>query len=82
MYLDSKIMIEDIFNYKKIDIQLYLKSKGKKISGMKFELVRRVYEINKDDDVNIKFVVNFEFNLVDEKIVLIDFLKIGWIFEI
>lgn len=49
---------------------------------MKFELVRRVYEINKDDDVNIKFVVNFEFNLVDEKIVLIDFLKIGWIFEI
>lgn len=30
MHLDSKTTIEDILNYKKTDIQSYLKSKGKK----------------------------------------------------
>lgn len=79
MHLDSKTTIKDILNYKKTDIQSYLKSKGKKkISGTKLELARRAYETNKDDDVNIKSAVNSEPNLVDEKIVSIDSLKTGW----
>lgn len=82
MHLDSKTTIEDILNYKKTDIQSYLKSKSKKISGTKLELARRAYETNKDDDVNIKSVVNSEPNLVDEKIVSIDSLKTGWTSEI
>ena len=81
MHLDSKTTIKDILNYKKTDIQSYLKSKGKKISGTKLELARRAYETNKDDDVNIKSVVNSEPNLVDEKIVSIDSLKTGWTSE-
>lgn len=82
MHLDSKTTIEDILNYKKTDIQSYLKSKGKKISGTKLELARRAYETNKDDNVNIKSVINSEPNLVDEKIVSIDSLKTGWTSEI
>lgn len=77
MHLDSKTTIEDILNYKKTDIQSYLKSKGKKISGTKLELAKRAYETNKYDDVNIESVVNSDPNLADEKIVPIDSLKTG-----
>lgn len=82
MHLDSKTTIEDILNYKKTDIQSYLKSKGKKISDTKLELAKRAYETNKYDDVNIESVVNSDPNLADEKIVPIDSLKTGWTSEI